>query len=48
MFGRSAGVNLRVLNRKGGDSMERIIKLVKALTELARAIAKIIRLFKMR
>ena len=46
MFGRLAGVNLRVLNRKGGDSVEKIIRLVKALTELARAIAEIIREFK--
>ncbi len=31
---------------KGGDNVERIIKLVKALTELLRVIAEIIRLFK--
>ena len=31
---------------KGGDYVERIIKLVKALTELIRAIADLIRLFK--
>ena len=45
---RFAGGNLRVLNRKGVDSMERIIKLVKAVTELLRVVAEIIRLFKMR
>ena len=31
---------------KGGDNVERITKLVKALTELLRVIADIIRLFK--
>ena len=31
---------------KGGYYMERIIKLVKALTELIRALADLIRLFK--
>ena len=31
---------------KGGDYVERIIKLVKALTELIRALADLIRLFK--
>ena len=31
---------------KGGDNVERIIKLVKALTELIRAITDLIRIFK--
>ena len=31
---------------KGGDNVERMTKLVKALTELLRVIAEIIRLFK--
>ena len=31
---------------KGGDNVERIIKLVKALTELLRAITDLIRIFK--
>ena len=31
---------------KGGENVERIIRLVKAVTELLRVIAEIIRLFK--
>ena len=31
---------------KGGDSVERIIKLVKAITDLIRAITELIRIFK--
>ena len=46
MFGRLAGGNLRVLNRKGGDNVAKIIKLAKALTELIRALADLVRAFK--